>query len=206
MYHAGRRELYSQHPRPAVWARLTLGVKPRHSAGALTDPRNDEMTMQDLRKPNLSIESDLKILTGTAKTLNALTDELNKQVEQIEAILGQLNLGLTVWVYVDETTEERGWLHYVRLLYSKNDGEWGMAIDEYDEHQGTEERRDYRSWRFNAAPRGMRLQAVGFIPALLKELVKESQTVTEKLKAKVLEVREIASSLVTPTLSGGLGK
>jgi len=156
--------------------------------------------LNDLRKPEIdpsAIESDLKVLADKSKTLNQLTDELTRHVEQIESVVNALNLGLSARVIAEKMgnpgdTES----HYVRLLYSKTDGKWGLAVDEFDEDEddpiwcG-----DYKIWAFKDAPRALRLKVVDKIPDLIKALVKESDKMADETAKTVARAVEIASGM-----------
>jgi hypothetical protein len=164
--------------------------------------------MRDFRKGSpdpSSVAADLKSLTANAKTLNKLTDELTKQVGQIETVINALNLGLTDWVVVDESSDLNGiWTYYTRLGYDKNDdGRWGLVISKYEEHdQDPDQVRNYKAWAFKDAPRRLRLKSTGYIPALLKDLVKQAEDLTKETEATLSQAKDIASNLYKPALDG----
>jgi hypothetical protein len=148
--------------------------------------------------------TDLKVLADKSKILNRLTDDLSKHVDQIESVINALNLGLSGWVWVEESSDDTGtWTHYIRLWYEKNEGRWGLSIDEFDEYaQEPDEYRNRKSWVFKDAPRALRLKAVEKIPALIKVLCKEAEEMTAKTAATVTRAQEIASCLSKPTPAG----
>ncbi len=144
--------------------------------------------------------SDLKALVAASKTLNNLTDSFSEQVENIEQVLNSLNLGLRVSVIVNATVDEDNpsWSHTTRLLFDKEEGEWGLVIDDYDEYDGggDEGTSNYKRWRFNNAPRPLRLQVVGQIPALIKALLKEAEIATKQVSDKLDEVKQLTATLL----------
>jgi len=158
------------------------------------------------KKPDLStVESDLKALSIASKTLNNLTDQLTEQVAQIESGINTLNLGLRVSVLVSrETGDDEPWLsNNVRLLYAKNDGKWGFEIEEFEEDGNDPDHYpSYKSWVFKDAPRGLRLQVIHKIPELIKELVKESETVAKQVTERLADAKAIASTVLKPALDG----
>jgi hypothetical protein len=155
--------------------------------------------MLNVRKPidSSAIESNLKLLTNNSKILNQLTDELTKYVEQVESAINALNLGLTVSVIAEAMGDLTGVVtHYVRLGYYKQDGRWGLCIDEYDQHeQDPDNLRDYRAWAFKDAPRVLRLKVVDKIPDLMKALAEESEKMTAGTAEAVARAIEITESL-----------
>jgi hypothetical protein len=152
-----------------------------------------------------SVAADLKALAANSKILNQLTDDLTKQVAQIESIINALNLGISEWVVVDESFDPMSeWTDNTRLLYDKNeDGKWGLAIEKYEEHiQNPDLRRNYNAWAFRDAPRKLRLRAVAYIPALLGDLVKQSEELSKETAATLSLAKDIASNLYKPALDG----
>jgi hypothetical protein len=147
-----------------------------------------------------AIESDLKVLANNSETLNRLTDELTKHVEQIESTINALNLGLRASVIAECASDEEGlWTHYVRLWYDKTDGKWGLAIDEFDQNEQDPDRWfGHKSWVFKDAPRALRLKVVDKIPDLIKALVEESEKMAADTTLTVARAMEIASSLPKP--------
>jgi hypothetical protein len=162
------------------------------------------------QKPDLStVESDLKALTTASKTLNNLTDQLTEQVAQIESVINALNLGLRVSVVVRSYMDEnQPWIsNTLRLSYGKNDGKWGLEIEEFDDDErDPEHHRDYTSWAFKDAPRSLRLEVVPKIPELIKEMVKEAEAAAAKVTQKLDDAKAIASSLFAPALDGSVQK
>jgi len=152
-----------------------------------------------------SVATDLKTLSKNAKTLNKLTDDLTQQVGQIESVINALNLGLSSFVVIEESPDMTGvWSHYTRLWYVRDDkSKWGLTIDEFDEHnQDPENCRNHKSWAFREAPRVLRLKAVGFIPDLLADLVKQSENMTTQTAATLAQAKDIAANLLKPALDG----
>jgi hypothetical protein len=157
--------------------------------------------LQDPRKVDPStIESDLKALTINSKTLNRLTDELAMHVERVESAVNSLNLGLTASVFAEQSSDGDGpWTHYVRLLYEKLGGKWGLVIDEFDEHDHDPDQwRNHQTWAYGDAPRELRLMAADKIPDLLKALIKRSEEMAAKTAMTVGRAKEIATTLSKP--------
>ncbi len=166
--------------------------------------------LNDVQKSSVdpsAIASDLQVLAKTSQILNRLTDDLTKQVDQVESVINALNLGLSGYVYVEESSDENGmWTHFIRLWYEKTEGKWGLSIDEFDEYaQDPDQYRNRKSWVFRDAPRTLRLKAVEKIPALIKALIKGAQEMTEKTASTVTRAQEIASCFSKPAPTG-LGK
>jgi hypothetical protein len=165
--------------------------------------------MKDFRSAAVpALASDLKALTDASKNLNRSTDELTQQIEQIESTINALNLGLRASVIAEADDDESPlWTHYTRLLYDKNDGAWGLVIDEFYESVSDEHtKHDYKGWRFSDAPRASRLKVIDKIPELLKVLVRESEAMAERVGEKLNDAKAIASSLFAPAPDGPVRK
>jgi hypothetical protein len=142
------------------------------------------------------VESSYLALSGVASELNAISDELGKPVAEIDAALKKLNLGITAWVKFNGWEDTVSATYYAEEIgYSKVDGKWGIAVRTIsgDMNNPDEERRE--EWIFNEAPRKMRLAAIGGIPGLLNRLSEEAVETTNKIKDRLVEVREVADAV-----------
>jgi hypothetical protein len=138
-------------------------------------------------------------LAASAKTLNTVSDELAKPVGRIDAILKMLNLGIEAWVQtvggwetVDEVEE-----HFVG--YAKVEGDWGLAVRIKRGRPGDDYRVSSDEWRFNSAPRSLRVEAIDALPELLDRLSKKSDSMIKKLKEKTERAERLASLLERPS-------
>src|SRR5204863_1616916 len=104
------------------------------------------------------VDVHLKALASAAEALNAVSDELTRQVTAIETGVNALNLGIKADVIAHKSSNVEGTIsHYVRLRYGKAGKKWGFVIDEYDDYEELPEWENFESWPFKEAPRGSRL-------------------------------------------------
>jgi len=172
---------------------------PAEPESALSGPEM-EMTMTQAVSP-LDTGKYLQELSSAAKTLNALTDKLTKEVSGIEEAVSRLNLGVEASVHVESWGDDTGLQSGLwRLAYGKHAGKWCIFIEYLTEDlsQGPDAN-TYEAWCFKDAPRDTRIKAVSRIPDLLAKLLKESQDLAEKISDKLTYVQDIARSLASAT-------
>ena len=151
----------------------------------------------------LKVESSLKELTGAAQTLNAVSNELTKQVSATESALSKLNLGIKAHVVVYSSSNMDGDVtKYLRLAYGKFGGKWGFIIEQFTDNINWDEYTDFESWAFNDAPRELRIDAVEKIPELLEALVKKAGETVAKMTQKTEYTKELAARLAPTSPQG----
>lgn len=143
------------------------------------------------------VQTHFQVLSKTASSLNAASDELTSSVSVLSESLKKLNVGLTVWVMFRsrDFEEEPDRYDIDQIGYTKVNGVWGIAIQSVF----GDERRDEESvaglWLFNDAPREMRLAAVDKLPELIEELAKAAFNTTKRVQEKAQQVRELANAI-----------
>jgi hypothetical protein len=146
--------------------------------------------------PNPDRTSELfQQLTQSAARLNAASDEFSRTVAPIDAALKKLNLGVAAWhKYMGGSPDADGDYWSRELGYARVQGKWGLAlrtvegnVNDFDD--------DTQTWLFNDAPRMMRVEAIDHIPALLEELVKQSEKVATELHKQVGRAAEFAETI-----------
>lgn len=148
--------------------------------------------------PSTKTLMQLTQLSTAAGALNSLSDELTKQVSEIEATLNAFNLGVRAEVVAKTLDHGEYYSHWLRLAYGKESGKWGFIVEELEEDRRAPEDESYQSWAFRDAPREFRIEVVDKIPDLLEALVKKSNETTEVVAKKVKYVQELASILAKP--------
>jgi hypothetical protein len=143
------------------------------------------------------IQTNLKQLATSAQALNKLSDQLTKEVAEIENTINLLNLGVTANVTIELRSYEEGtssscW----RLAYGKEAGKWGFVIEYIIEDVNDPFAGSYESWPFKDSPRDKRVRAVEKIPNLLEALVKESNELAEEISRKISYTQSIAATLL----------
>jgi hypothetical protein len=123
------------------------------------------------------------------RRLHEATDRLNKVLLDFEKALGQLNLGVTASVTLEE--DDRGW--FKALSLAKSGGEFKLVI-----HTGVEDDPDSTSTTpITSTSRETRLQAVEILPELYKELLKAFEAEIVRVNESIAEVEQLADALRT---------
>ena len=145
--------------------------------------RNEATSTEPPQSDTLS--APFKRLVDSAAKLNKVSDQLTIQIEQIDAALKNLNLGVTAWVMIAENEDEDGnWIEE-ELGYTRIGSRWGVALRT---HSGTFS-------AFADAPRPLRIRAVPHIPKLIDQLSVEAEAMIAKLSPEVDEVSALALAL-----------
>lgn len=199
-FRAGRSDpLTGRSPPPErkFWDLTHLQLSAEQPQG-LSSLRNETDVSQP-KVPDLSeFHSHLERLSSAAARLNELSDELGKQVSEVEAAINRLGLGIYASVEFNSTSDEDGtesenWY----LAYGKLNGKWGVLIERLFQRY-TDGFADTKAWHFKDAPRDQRLRAVDHIPSLLEALTRKSDEFTSKVAAKVDVAKRLTSALNQP--------
>jgi hypothetical protein len=149
--------------------------------------------MANADPPSVRIQNSFRQLAAAAANLNSISDELGKPIEQLDADLKRLNLGVTTWKRIlgdrDEFTDV-WWSQDIG--YDKIGGKWGIALrrrsgDGADPDAVTEE-----AWLFNDAPRWLRIIGIDHVATVIEGLVAEAINTTEQIKKKVNDAQSVA--------------
>jgi len=145
-----------------------------------------------------SVEATLSKLAYVSDSLNKSSDSLSGQILEVESALQRYGLGVSAWVMIWSWEVEVPVIgamdtNVTRMLclgYGKNCGKWGLLISECEDVP----------WEGNVSflreeSRDMKLEAVGKLPDLLKQLLKKATEVANEATAKADVTREIAASL-----------
>jgi hypothetical protein len=159
-----------------------------------------------IKAPTLSerVTNSFLQLTSVASELNAISDELGNSIADIDAALKKLNVGITVWETISDGSgnpdigDSTHWSEDIG--YAKIKGKWGICLRRVDGDFSDPDRDEVESWLFSDAPRVLRLEAIEKIPDLLEKLSKEAIKVTDQIKDRLTDVREVAVS-INPRLS-----
>lgn len=183
---------------------LPSPLKPLRVSNAVTTARTAaEQVVSSLS--SVAMIEHLSRLSTAAQTLNELSDQLTKEVTDIETALNRLNLG--IWAYVNAVTldssDDGTYTHGLQLIYGKSSGKWGFLVDEFREDVRNPDQGERETWPFKDAPREFRIKVVDKIPALLEALVKRSSEVASEITKKVRFAQELA---LTVNLNGPSGK
>lgn len=158
--------------------------------------------MPDFANIQQLVASSYADLKTVAADLNAVSDELGKSISQIDAVLKNLNLGITAWVTMDSGhgDADQGDISYWSedIGYTKYMGRWGICLRQVSGDPAADEE-NVEQWHFNDAPRALRLSAVDHLVGILQKLGEEGRKTTEKIKRKLSDAKSVASALSTAT-------
>jgi hypothetical protein len=139
------------------------------------------------------IESALKRIETTAKTLNQSSDELSKRIADIESALNKYKLGLWVWLdkpileeHESDESERYHWKELYCFGYGKLREKWGLLINVYPDYDP-----EPNLVFLKDAPREIRVVAIDRIPDLLERIAEEAT----KLNQRVMEKAELAGQI-----------
>lgn len=157
------------------------------------------------QKKDIPVEADeqsFQILPPTATALNAATSKLNQSVNELEENFKKLGLGIPSWVtFGDRGSRDGTFYDYDQIGYAKLGGKWGLTVRNVFGNNIDDRPDKIESWSFNESPRHLRIQAIKFIPELLKTMVLDAIEFTQKLEAGAEEVR-LFSNRIADVLSG----
>jgi hypothetical protein len=142
-------------------------------------------------------------LSAAAAFLNRATDELKETIEALEASIAALNIGLVVWVLVEQHVDPADEGHYEaeQIGYAKVNGRWCIALRRIEgDDFGPGEVREI--WAFNDAPRDFRMGAVEKLPNLMEELAKQAIQTAELVNKKLQETKAFTETLMKKTTRG----
>jgi hypothetical protein len=161
-----------------------------------------------------------KTLTEQAALLNKESDELVRAVVTLDAALQGLNLGIVCWTPFTEARRIEDPSHVTfDLGYARVKGTWGIAIREKASEpkdttaafaktlaiqRGVAPPDKEQVWLFRDAPRGLRLEAIDALPALLERLVKKTHTAALKMIERNAIARELTAAIQNATAATAL--
>lgn len=148
-----------------------------------------------------NIDTTLKKLTAVSKSLNQASDELSRQISELESTLRELNLGVTAFVtfskeeieykmddgkvYVDHCNQDVG--------YARLNGKWGLSVVTW--YDSNDDPDSMKQMFLREAPRETRIAAMDKIPELLKALSEQAQKVTQQASKKAAQIKDISTAL-----------
>jgi hypothetical protein len=141
------------------------------------------------------LQKSLQELTSSADTLNSLSDQLNRQVSDVESSVNKVGIGLTAYVNTESWSDERGERYDVwRICYEKHASKWGFTIQHLWGHEAFPDSGESETWAFKDAPREHRLRAVEKIPDLIDVLLKKSRDFASDISAIMSYAQGLATA------------
>ncbi len=141
------------------------------------------------------IASSYKRLSTASINLNNASNELGDSIATLDAALKGLNLGVSTWVELAGHSEEFGPYWSRDIGYAKVGNKWGIALRRTSGLDEVEESYNEEIWLFNDAPRRLRIEGIEKVPDLLEKLIQETDTTTQKVKAKTSYAKELAAAI-----------
>jgi hypothetical protein len=142
------------------------------------------------------IEVAAQKIPALSASLNTVSDQLAKSVNELDGILKRFGLGIPVWVVFNQRAE----IPYYdndEIGYAKIGGRWGISIRTF---QGTEERGQptiVEQWPFNEAPRHLRVQGAEKLPDLMEAMVTNATEMEKRIVERTSDVKAVAETMTT---------
>jgi hypothetical protein len=141
--------------------------------------------------PAERINASYKALATASVDLNSAANELNKTISGLSETLESLNLGVSAWHTISEDTDHDNGNYWSRSIgYTMTGQQWCIA---FREASGNEFHDDHteRVYAFHEAPRWMVIESLGKLPELFETLLERVRDVTQKLKARTEQTKEL---------------
>ena len=143
-------------------------------------------------------------LVSLSKAINAASDQITKELIEIEKGLNVLRLGVIANVQLrtwslNDPLEETGQVTRVEsLVYGRKDGKWGLLVCDWcEEYQDFPE--DDSCFTFlRDASRETRLAAMEKIPDLIAALAREAEELNKRLSQQLSVAKWLKSELKKP--------
>jgi hypothetical protein len=134
-----------------------------------------------------------KLKSATAN-LNSQSDKLNQSAESVAIALKNIGVGVASWVVFDTYTHPTAdYSRDFELGFTKINNDWSLAIRS-TVRQGNEPD-EVDSWRFNEAPRSLRIKALPVLPELVAQIIKDTEDAAREISANVIAFAEVANAI-----------
>jgi hypothetical protein len=141
------------------------------------------------------LQASFQNLAAAASTLNSASEAFGDAMRTLDDAINKLNPGVTAWVTVSHSTDERGLASEERLGYAKTNGKWGLTICSVtiNPTDGSEETDD--SWLFSDAPRTLRLAAIDHVPELMESLARKAAHTATRVNEAAGVAKQLAMAV-----------
>jgi hypothetical protein len=135
-------------------------------------------------------------LSETAKTISAASRKLTDAVDQLNASLKKLNLGVTVWVQTWHGPDIPGAIEETECIgYARVKGKWGVCLSRTVENFAPDP--EVTEWHFAEAPRDMRLRAAAFLSKIVPALQEQADKTAIELEKRAGEAEKLAEAILS---------
>ena len=144
------------------------------------------------------VSKQLSSLVATAASLNEASKKLSELIERIDEALQRLNLGVPAWVTVEgggQTFTGAMSFWSEDLGYIRNGRKWGLTLRRTEGWEGQDELTEHETWRFNDAPRTLRIKAITKIPELMEKLDREAREMAKQVSASIDETVPLVEAI-----------
>lgn len=134
-------------------------------------------------------------LVNAAQHLNVASDQLAVIVEDWEAALRKLNLGISAWIRITSDDSPHPFYDVHELGYDKIGQKWCVALRRVWGREDDEQAENSEEWVFNEAPRWLRIIAIDRMPDLLAALMDKTQKTSESIVKVVARAKCVSSAI-----------
>ena len=138
--------------------------------------------------------SPLETLSDTAKNINTASRRLTEAVDQVNAALKKLNMGIPVWIPTWSGPDIPGQVQESEEIgYAKLKGKWGVCIRLSVELGGPDP--DVTEWHFEDAPRELRLRNIKYLQGLVVAMNEQGNEAANAIDKEAAEAEKLAAML-----------
>ncbi len=138
--------------------------------------------------------SQLETLSDTAKNINKASRRLTEAVDQVNAALKKLNMGIPVWIPTWSGPDIPGQVQESEDIgYAKLKGKWGVCIRLTVEHAGPDP--DVTEWHFEDAPRELRMRNIKYLQKLVAAMNEQGNEAANEIDKEAAETEKFAAML-----------
>lgn len=138
--------------------------------------------------------SQIEALSDTAKNINKASRRLTEAIDQVNAALKKLNMGIPVWMPTWSGPDIPGQVQESEEIgYAKLKGKWGVCIRLSVELGGPEP--DVTEWHFEDAPRELRLRNIRYLHQLVVAMNEQGNKAANAIDKEAVEAEKLAGIL-----------
>ena len=148
--------------------------------------------------PSERITRSFKELKSLSPELNSAAKELSKTIDELNASLEPLWLRVPAWHALARSEDGHGNYWGRSIGYAWVENAWTIALKTESGNEFTPEHNE-EVWPFSKAPRWLVIESIAKLPDLFETLIQRVKDVTEKLRARNEQAKELVAALKAVT-------
>ena len=143
-------------------------------------------------------------LTESAANINKISNQLAKQVAELEGCLKRIDVRVACWTTLDKQEEQyESWSTSVG--YARLKGEWRIAIETRHARDWTDQD-DLEQWAFADAPRHLQAKAIEKLADLVEAMVSATNAAADRLEKKLAPAETLVTAVKAAMPKGSAGR